>query len=160
MKEETRHSWKLLAQPLVLMVEGLTLDSPLQVSSEAFQVCCPQRSEDTEIFFVYKLELKSWSSWNLWHTSQRLQSGLDSTLTDSFRIHNGSSMGTPCRPEAGVIPDFANIGCFILLYLSAHTCKGRIAFTLTVLTRGKWVIFTCTIITEETLSLCCSYKVQ
>jgi len=85
-KEETRHSWMLLAQLLVRMLNGLTLDSPLQVSSEEFQICCPQRSEDTEILFVYRLELKSWSCWNPWQTSQRLQSGLDSTLTGQSHL--------------------------------------------------------------------------
>lgn len=57
-KGRRRHSWKLLAQPLVLMLERLTLDSPLRVSSEVFQICCPQRSEDTEILLIYRLELK------------------------------------------------------------------------------------------------------
>lgn len=68
------------------MLEGLTLDSPLRVSSEVFQICCPRRSEDTEILLVYRLELKLWSCWNPWQTSQRLQAGLDSTLAGQIHV--------------------------------------------------------------------------
>lgn len=79
-----------------------------------------------------------------------IRTGFHPHRPDSSNIHYESLMGLHCMPETGVISDFANIGCFILLYLCAHTCKGRISLTLEILTCGKWIIFICTIITGET----------
>lgn len=141
------------------MLGGLTLDSPLQVSSEVFQICCPQRSEDTEILLIYRLQLKSWSCWNPWQTSQSLQSGLDSTLTGQIHLMytTKDQWAHPACQKlvwSQIMPIY-----FVLSYFCAHTRKGRIFFLLQCLIVGK-IIFTHIIITEEIFSLCCRYKGQ
>lgn len=118
----------LLVQPLVLTLEELTLDSPHQISSKIFQICCPQRSEDTEILFIYRLELKSQSC--PWQISQRLQSERDSILAgqvyqlcmlekiSELSMHAGSWCALRlCQHSYAV-----------LLYTCMYACKDRFSF--------------------------------